>query len=299
MPIEVWYNRPMAYTYRYCPQCAHRLEDRLVFGRVRQACPACDFIRFHDPKVGAATLIEREGRFLLLLRPPNDVFAPDTWGLPAGFMWKKPENCIGQQDVAVEKPQNQCHRACFTLEIAPQLPCRELGRLHDVADHYKKARKRPTDRSRLLLAVGMNGDNSGNARIAKQSFQDCRRLGIWGRQPPGVFPGRTPPQAAGFFTEHDESPQDAAIREAKEETGLPVETGELFGVYFYTDDPRGNGVLIVYRASVVGGELRAQREKVAATEWFYCDTLPENISGGGLGQAIRQWAASQRDSISG
>jgi hypothetical protein len=44
--------------------------------------------------------------------------------------------CIGQQDVAVEKSQNQCHRACFTLEIAPQLPCRELGRLHDVADHY-------------------------------------------------------------------------------------------------------------------------------------------------------------------
>jgi hypothetical protein len=37
------------------------------------------------------------------------------------------EKCIGQQDVAVEKPQNQCHRACFTLEIAPQLPCRELG----------------------------------------------------------------------------------------------------------------------------------------------------------------------------
>lgn len=87
--------------------------------------------------------------------------------------------------------------------------------------------------------------------------------------------------------EHDESPQDTAIREAKEETGLQVETGKLFGVYFYTDDPRGNGVLIVYRATAVGGELRAQREEVTAMQWFPFDTLPENISGGGLGQAIR------------
>jgi ADP-ribose pyrophosphatase YjhB (NUDIX family) len=171
----------MVYTYRYCPQCAHRLEDRLAFGRMRRACPVCDFIHFRDPKVGAATLIERQGRILLLLRPPDDAFAPDTWGLPAGFM------------------------------------------------------------------------------------------------------------------EHDESPQDAAIREAEEETGLQVETGELFGVYFYTDDPRGNGVLIAYRATAVGGELRAQREEVAAMQWFSCDTLPENISGGGLGQAIRQWAAIQRE----
>jgi hypothetical protein len=36
----------------------------------------------------------------------------------------------------LEKPQNHCYGACFPLEIAPQLPYRKPGWLHDVADHY-------------------------------------------------------------------------------------------------------------------------------------------------------------------
>jgi hypothetical protein len=36
----------------------------------------------------------------------------------------------------LKKLQNHCCGACFSLKIAPQLPCRALGQLYDVADHY-------------------------------------------------------------------------------------------------------------------------------------------------------------------
>jgi ADP-ribose pyrophosphatase YjhB (NUDIX family) len=50
------------------------------------------------------------------------------------------------------------------------------------------------------------------------------------------------------FEDADESPQQAARREAREETGLEVELGTLLGAYHYTDDPRGAGVLLVFLA---------------------------------------------------
>lgn len=50
------------------------------------------------------------------------------------------------------------------------------------------------------------------------------------------------------FEDADESPQQAARREAREETGLEVELGALLGAYHYTDDPRGAGVLLVFLA---------------------------------------------------
>ena len=82
----MWYNMPMAYTYHYCPQCARPLEEHLSYGRVRKVCPACEFIHFRNPKVGAGGLVERGEELLLLLRPPDDIFGPDTWSIPAGFV---------------------------------------------------------------------------------------------------------------------------------------------------------------------------------------------------------------------
>ncbi len=171
----------MSDVYRYCPQCAQALQDRLVFDRQRRVCPACGFIHYRNPKVGAAALVERGDALLLLLSPPDYVFDPNSWGLPAGFV------------------------------------------------------------------------------------------------------------------EHDESPQQAAAREAEEETGLRVAVGALFGVYFYTDDPRGNGVLVVYRATVSGGALRPQPGEAADLRWFRFDALPANLSAGGHGQAIRQWVAGKQN----
>jgi 8-oxo-dGTP diphosphatase len=50
------------------------------------------------------------------------------------------------------------------------------------------------------------------------------------------------------FEDADESPEQAARREAREETGLDVVLAQPLGIYYYTDDPRGAGLLVVFRA---------------------------------------------------
>ena len=70
--------------YRYCPYCRADLAERFVFGRTRQACPACGFIHFVDPKLGAAVLAEQDGQ-VVLVRRAVDPSAGD-WCLPSGFV---------------------------------------------------------------------------------------------------------------------------------------------------------------------------------------------------------------------
>jgi 8-oxo-dGTP diphosphatase len=57
----------------------------------------------------------------------------------------------------------------------------------------------------------------------------------------------------GGFVDIGEDPVDAAIREAKEETGLDITSLSLMGVYGNPKrDPRGHTVSIVYRAAALG-----------------------------------------------
>ena len=62
----------------------------------------------------------------------------------------------------------------------------------------------------------------------------------------------------GGLVEYGETVEQAAIREAKEETGLEVKLIRLVGVYSDpTRDPRGHYVSIAYLAEAVSGELKA------------------------------------------
>ncbi|KXB05237.1 hypothetical protein AKJ50_01445 [candidate division MSBL1 archaeon SCGC-AAA382A13] len=62
----------------------------------------------------------------------------------------------------------------------------------------------------------------------------------------------------GGFVEYGETVEEAARREAEEETGLRVELENLVGVYSDPDrDPRGHVVSICFSATKKEGELRA------------------------------------------
>ncbi|MEA2030849.1 MAG: NUDIX hydrolase [candidate division Zixibacteria bacterium] len=65
----------------------------------------------------------------------------------------------------------------------------------------------------------------------------------------------------GGGVEIGETVEQAAVREAKEETGLDIKLDYLIGVYSDPKrDPRGHTVSIVFRATPVGGELQADTD---------------------------------------
>lgn len=75
------------------------------------------------------------------------------------------------------------------------------------------------------------------------------------------------------FVEADESAEQAAIREAQEETGLAVEIIELAGVHSFPEGPPVSGIIIFFRARPVGGSLRAG-DDAAEAHIFPLDSLP-------------------------
>ncbi len=80
----------------------------------------------------------------------------------------------------------------------------------------------------------------------------------------------------GGFVDYGESCEDAAVREAREETGLRVELTGLVGVFSRPDrDPRHHTMSVVYRARALDlDELRAG-DDAAKAEFFPLDALPE------------------------
>lgn len=61
----------------------------------------------------------------------------------------------------------------------------------------------------------------------------------------------------GGFVEADESAEEAAMREAEEETGLKIEILELAMINSFPEGPPVSGIMIFYRARPVGGTLKA------------------------------------------
>jgi 8-oxo-dGTP diphosphatase len=58
------------------------------------------------------------------------------------------------------------------------------------------------------------------------------------------------------YVEFDEEAREAIAREAVEETGLEIETGEVFAVHSNFHDPDRQSVGIWFRARPIGGTLR-------------------------------------------
>src|SRR5579863_9159126 len=82
----------------------------------------------------------------------------------------------------------------------------------------------------------------------------------------------------GGVLEVGELVREAAIREAREETGLIVEPGELLGVYdriLRNDEKRVqyHYVLVDFLCRPVGGELQAASD-AAEVRWFTREELP-------------------------
>lgn len=131
----------------------------------------------------------------------------------------------------------------------------------------------PTDDGRLLLA-----------RRANEPYKGC-----W--------------DIIGGFMEHDEHPEVAALREAREETGLELELRGLLGVYLDLYGPDGYSTLnLYYLARVVRGEPRPA-DDVVELAWFGLDDLPEAMAFPGHTRRVledwRRWLQSGTDQTTG
>jgi 8-oxo-dGTP diphosphatase len=96
----------------------------------------------------------------------------------------------------------------------------------------------------------------------------------------------------GGSMEHGESVEQAAVREAKEETGLDVRLTRLVGVY---SKPAQDALAICFAAEVVGGSVHeatdaalASRDEIVECAFFSPDALPEPVREH-LYQRIADW----------
>jgi 8-oxo-dGTP diphosphatase len=128
----------------------------------------------------------------------------------------------------------------------------------------------------LKLGSAVLIEKDGNLLLLQRSYQPWK--GSW-NLPAG-------------YVEVDETPAQAAVREVREETGLEVEISRLLNTYFFDDDPRGNGLLVLYRGIVVGGQLNGSGESTAHA-YFSADSLPEDLCGAGHSRAILAWAQGE------
>ena len=93
---------------------------------------------------------------------------------------------------------------------------------------------------------------------------------------------------AGFI-EADENPEQAAIREVSEETGLDVRIIRLLTVTGTCDNHKSNIVLVVYSGERTGGQLRPGDDALEA-EFFPLDNLPENIAFSSHKRVIKKYS---------
>ena len=104
-------------------------------------------------------------------------------------------------------------------------------------------------------------DEKGRVLLVHEGY-DKRRWGLpGGRHEPG------------------ESTEENAIREAKEETNLDVELGELIGQYMIVSAAGAELLDVsVFTATIVGGELHPQEGEIDDIQWFDPNRLPHPMT---------------------
>ena len=72
--------------YTYCPLCATELATVEIYDRLRRRCPACGFIHWRNPGVGAAVVVFNDDDKVLMVRRGPGSTRPGYWSIPAGFV---------------------------------------------------------------------------------------------------------------------------------------------------------------------------------------------------------------------
>lgn len=63
----------------------------------------------------------------------------------------------------------------------------------------------------------------------------------------------------------------------------------LLNSYYFADDPRGKGIVLVYSAHILSGSLVPDPDEVSEAGWFSINDLPIPLCGAGHDRAIDDW----------
>ena len=69
---------------KFCSGCASVLEIQDVEGHQRPVCPNCGRVVYHDPKLAATCIVERQGAVLMIKRDNQVGFG--LWSMPGGYV---------------------------------------------------------------------------------------------------------------------------------------------------------------------------------------------------------------------
>ena len=72
--------------FQFCPVCGNRLDFSKLkaLEPSRLFCPSCDFVLYLDPKVVACSILEMDGKIVLLRRAINP--QKGKWVMPGGYV---------------------------------------------------------------------------------------------------------------------------------------------------------------------------------------------------------------------
>lgn len=78
----------------------------------------------------------------------------------------------------------------------------------------------------------------------------------------------------GGGIEKSETPEQAAIRETREETGYEIAVDRLVGKYWHPQTANGGNWRYLFEGHVIGGEAIRQGDETLAVGFFSIDALP-------------------------
>ncbi|MGV8025135.1 MAG: NUDIX domain-containing protein [Anaerolineaceae bacterium] len=133
----------------------------------------------------------------------------------------------------------------------------------------------------LKVSAGVLLEEQGRLLLVQRAFEPWK--GCW------YLP-------AGFI-EVDEDPLVGAQRETEEETGLLVSITSLRNVSMYQDDPRGNGILIVYDAERASGSLRNSIESTNVDFFSPEEIHGMHLAGSSHSLVIHQWVIEKEGKV--
>jgi len=99
--------------FRFCPVCGGLLSPRILKESEpeRLVCTECRFVFYLDPKVVACTILEEDGRILLLQRGIEP--RKGKWVIPGGYVERGEE----VKAAAVRETQEECGILCQPTDL--------------------------------------------------------------------------------------------------------------------------------------------------------------------------------------